>query len=118
MLDLEDRRAYLQRQASTLKSSPPWADLAGYHLPPEQAVAWSRLQNETMADAVRGHAGTLRADGGAADAGRRRGAGRDAARRRPASALRAFQICTSVEGRDLDGEEFRPFWRLAATWAC
>jgi aminocarboxymuconate-semialdehyde decarboxylase len=27
--------------------------------------------------------------------------------------MRAFEVCTSVNGRDLDGEEFRPLWSLA-----
>jgi aminocarboxymuconate-semialdehyde decarboxylase len=28
--------------------------------------------------------------------------------------LRAFEICTNVNGQDLDSAEFRPFWKLAA----
>jgi aminocarboxymuconate-semialdehyde decarboxylase len=28
--------------------------------------------------------------------------------------MRAFQICTSVNGRDLDDAEYRPFWRVAS----
>jgi aminocarboxymuconate-semialdehyde decarboxylase len=116
LLGLGGRQIYLAEAGIDAQVVASWADIAGYHLPGRQAIAWTRLQNESLADAVRPHdrfsaMGALpMQDVGRAMAEMRFGAER--------LGLRAFQICTSVEGRDLDGPEFRAFWRLACDLDC
>jgi aminocarboxymuconate-semialdehyde decarboxylase len=117
LLDLNGRSAYLARAGIDVQIVSSWADIAGYHLPAHQAVAWTRLQNETLSDAVRADGSRFIAMGALPmqDVGRAMTEMRFAVEHLD---MRAFQICTSVEGRDLDDPDFRPFWRLACDLGC
>jgi aminocarboxymuconate-semialdehyde decarboxylase len=87
-----------------------WTDMAGDMLPPREGARWSRLQNDTLADAARRYPGTFEAMATlpmqdvtlAVEELRRavRGLG-----------VRAVEIGTNVNGRDLDGAAFLPLWR-------
>jgi aminocarboxymuconate-semialdehyde decarboxylase len=117
LLDLSGRRAHLARAGIDVQVISSWADIAGYHLPAQQAIAWTRLQNETLADAVRADDSRFAAMGALPmqDVRQAMAEMRFAAEHLN---MRAFQICTSVEGRDLDTAGFRPFWRLACDMGC
>ena len=89
-----------------------WADIAGYHLPASQGAAWSRLQNDTLAEAVARHQSRFLAFG---TLPMQDIAGTLSEMRYAVNSLgmRGFEICTNVNGHDLDADEFRPFWDLA-----
>jgi aminocarboxymuconate-semialdehyde decarboxylase len=110
--DLDRRVQRLDRLGIDLQVLATWADIAGYHLPPGQAAAWARLQNDTLVDAVRLHPSRFVALGTLPmqDVQRSLSEMRYAV---DTLGLRGFEICTNVNGRDLDDEEFRPFWKLA-----
>ena len=112
LCDLDSRVERLDRLGIDLQVLATWADIAGYHLPHDQAAAWSRLQNDTLAEAVRRHPSRFVALGTLPmqDVRRALSEMRYAV---DSLGLRGFEICTNVEGRDLDDEEFRPFWKLA-----
>jgi aminocarboxymuconate-semialdehyde decarboxylase len=117
LLDLNGRHAHLAEVGIDVQVVSSWADIAGYHLPVHQAIAWSRLQNETLSDAVRADGSRFVAMGALPmqDTWQAMTEMRFAVERLN---MRAFQICTSVEGRDLDDPDFRPFWRLACDLGC
>ncbi|MBV9064157.1 MAG: amidohydrolase [Methylobacteriaceae bacterium] len=87
-----------------------WTDMAGDFLSPEHAIRWSRLQNETLAAAAAEHSPMFEAMGTlplqhvegclaeldylAKDLG-----------------MRSVEISTNINGRDLDGAEYRPVWK-------
>jgi aminocarboxymuconate-semialdehyde decarboxylase len=112
LLDLPDRCSHLDRVGIDGQVVSSWADIAAYHLPADTAMAWARLQNETIVDATR-HAGPRFTPMGAlpmqdvdeAIVEMRYGV--------ETLGLRGFQICTSVNGHDLDAEIYRRFWRTA-----
>jgi aminocarboxymuconate-semialdehyde decarboxylase len=110
--DLDARVQRLDRLGIDLQVLATWADIAGYHLSPDRAAAWARLQNDTLADAVRRHPARFVALGTLPmqDVERSLSEMRYAV---DTLGLRGFEICTNVEGRDLDDEQFRPFWKLA-----
>jgi aminocarboxymuconate-semialdehyde decarboxylase len=87
-----------------------WTDMAGDNLPPAQGARWARLQNETLAADAARHAphfsamGTLpMQDVGLALSELDYIAG--------TLGLRAVEIGTNINGRDLDQPDFRPLWR-------
>jgi aminocarboxymuconate-semialdehyde decarboxylase len=117
LLDLNGRHAHLAEAGIDAQIVSSWADIAGYHLPVHQASAWARLQNETLSDAARADGSRFVAMGALPmqDTGQAMAEMRFAVERLN---MRAFQIGTSVEGRDLDDLDFRPFWRLACDLGC
>jgi aminocarboxymuconate-semialdehyde decarboxylase len=54
MLDLTGREQWLAARGIAGQVLSPWMDLAAYHLPPEQELAWARVLNDTMAAAIAG----------------------------------------------------------------
>jgi aminocarboxymuconate-semialdehyde decarboxylase len=90
-----------------------WTDLAGDELPREQAARWSRLQNDTLADAARAMPERFEAMG-------------TLPMQHPDLAIaelehivhhigmRSVEIGTNINGRDLDHEEFRGLWKRLA----
>ena len=87
-----------------------WTDMAGDNLPDAQGARWARLQNETLAADVRTHAGRFAAmatlpmqnvDLAIAEL--------DFVVRE--LGIRAVQIGTSINDRDLDHPDFRPLWK-------
>jgi aminocarboxymuconate-semialdehyde decarboxylase len=112
LCDLGLRVAQLDRLGIDRQVLSTWADIAGYHLPPHQGAAWSRLQNDTLAEAVSRLPSRLLAFG---TLPMQDIAGTLSEMRYAVNSLgmRGFEICTNVNGRDLDADEFRPFWDLA-----
>jgi len=94
----------------------PLMDIAGYSLPPAQGAAWSRLQNEALAAALRDAAGphrglaTVPLQDAATAAGELRFAVRELG-------LRGAMVDPNALGRPLGDASFDPFWRAAADLA-
>jgi len=90
----------------------PLMDVAGYSLPPDQAAAWSRIQNEGLAASL-------------AEVGRHRGLATVPLQEPKLAAeeltfavrslgLRGAMIDPNALGRPLGDRAFDPFWRAAA----
>lgn len=109
MTDLDVRLKDMDQSGVDVQVFSTWMDLVGYWLEPMQGRAWARLQNDTLAEAAK----------------------RNAERFRPMATLplqdvaasleeldycvsrlgmKAVEIGTSINGRNLDEEAFRPFW--------
>ena len=94
----------------------PLMDIAGYSLPPAQGAAWSRLQNEALAAALRDAAGphrglaTVPLQDAATAAGELRFAVRELG-------LRGAMVDPNALGRPLGDASFDPFWQAAADLA-
>ena len=91
----------------------PLMDVAGYSLPPAQGAAWSRLQNEALAAALReapgAHRGlaTVPLQDPATAAAELRVAVRELG-------LRGAMVDPNALGRPLGDAAFDPFWKAAA----
>ena len=91
----------------------PLMDVAGYSLPPAQAAAWSRLQNEALAAALHGAPGahrglaTVPLQDPALAATELTVAVRDLG-------LRGAMVDPNALGRSLGDPAFDPFWKAAA----
>lgn len=110
LCDLELRLPVMDSQGVDCEVISTWTDLAGYDLPPREGARWARLQNETLADAARRAPGRFEAmatlplqdvrlsleelDHAVRNLG-----------------VRSVELGTSVNGRDLDDEDFRPLWK-------
>jgi aminocarboxymuconate-semialdehyde decarboxylase len=94
----------------------PLMDVAGYSLPPPQGAAWSRLQNEALAAALReapgAHRGlaTVPLQAPATAAAELRFAVRELG-------LRGAMVDPNALGRPLGDAAFDPFWKAAADLA-
>jgi aminocarboxymuconate-semialdehyde decarboxylase len=94
----------------------PLMDIAGYSLPPPQGAAWSRLQNEALAAALReapgAHRGlaTVPLQDAATAAAELRHAVRELG-------LRGAMVDPNALGRPLGDAAFDPFWEAAADLA-
>jgi aminocarboxymuconate-semialdehyde decarboxylase len=94
----------------------PLMDIAGYSLPPAQGAAWSRLQNEALAAALReapgAHRGlaTVPLQDPATAAAELRVAVRELG-------LRGAMVDPNALGRPLGDGAFDPFWKAAADLA-
>jgi aminocarboxymuconate-semialdehyde decarboxylase len=105
--------AFLDAQAIDAAVFGPLMDVAGYSLPPAQASAWSRLQNEALAESLAaaggGHAGLatvpLQSPTLAADELRHAVS---------ALGLRGAMIDPNALGRPLGDRAFDPLWAAAA----
>ena len=105
--------AFMREQGIETAVFGPLMDVAGYSLPPRQAAAWSRLQNEALAASLREAGGThqglaavpLQEPKGAAD---------ELAFAVKSLGLRGAMIDPNALGRPLGDREFDPFWRAAA----
>ena len=108
--DLGLRLPMLQAQDIDRQVVSTWTDLAGDELARKEAVRWSRLQNETLADAASAMPDRFEAMG-------------TLPMQYPDLAiaeldhvvrnlrLRAVEIGTNINGRDLDAEVFRGLWK-------
>ena len=109
MTDLDVRLRDMDQAGVDVQVFSTWMDLVGYWLAPAEGRAWARLQNDTLAGAAK----------------------RNPDRFRPMATLplqdvtasleeldhcvnrlgmKAVEIGTSINGRNLDEEDFRPFW--------
>lgn len=110
--DLKQRLPWLDARGIERQVLSTWTDLCGYHLPTDQGRRWVRLQNETLAEDARRFPerfeamGTLPMQDPLATLEEMDYAVRELG-------VRAFEVGTSVNGRDLDHDTFRPFWRRA-----
>lgn len=110
--DVAGRLAAMDRQGMDVQVLSTWVDLVGYRMPAAEGAAFSRLQNETIAELVQGAphrfvgAATVPLQDPAAavevlnEAVERHG-------------FRAVQIATQVGDRHLDAPELEPFWQAA-----
>ncbi|HXH83344.1 MAG TPA: amidohydrolase family protein [Candidatus Tectomicrobia bacterium] len=114
LLDLTERRRMMAAGRLGGQLLAPWMDVVGYALPAEQGRRWSRLLNESLAEAIRedgsgAFAGIATAplqDGAAAAGELEHAIGR--------LGLKGVQIGTNVMGAPLSRPELDPFWRAAA----
>ena len=109
---LATHQAFLDKQGIDAGVFGPLMDVAGYSLPAEQGAAWSRAQNEALAESL-------------ATAGRRHAGLATVPLQRPALAaeelrfavgslgLRGAMIDPNALGRPLGDPAFDPFWRAA-----
>ena len=91
-----------------------WMDATGYALPAEQGARWSRLYNESLADALKPRERSRRFSGLATvplQDGKRAAAELVYAVRE--LGLRGVQIGTNVLGKGLDAAGLDPFWEAA-----
>lgn len=113
LCDLPMRASYLDRHRIDVQVISTWTDMSGDDLPPPQAAAWARLQNETLAADARDGGGRFAAMGvlPMQDV---------AAARRELDhivrdlGLQSIEMCTSINGRELDHPDFRPLWQQIA----
>lgn len=109
LCNLDVRLAEMDRLGVDVHVISTWMDVVGYWLPDEQGRRWARLQNETIARACQQHPrrlwpmGTLPMQNLAA-------ALEELDYCRSQLGMRAVQIGTSINGRNLDEDQFRPFW--------
>jgi aminocarboxymuconate-semialdehyde decarboxylase len=113
-LDLHTK--FFAEQAIDTAVFGPLMDVAGYSLPPAQGAAWSRLQNEALAAALReapgAHRGlaTVPLQDPATAAAELRVAVRE-------FGLRGAMVDPNALGRPLGDAAFDPFWKAAADLA-
>jgi len=111
--DLATYAAFTRAHGITGALVGPLMDIAGYHLPPGQGRAWSRLVNEALAEALRALPAAFRGlatvplqdPPGAADELRHAVLN---------LGLRGAMIDTHVGGRAIAEAALDPFWRAAA----
>ena len=113
LCDLSTRLPLLQAGGIDRQVISTWTDLAGDELALREAVRWCRLQNETLAEAAGAMSDRFEAMG-------------TLPMQHPDLAvaeldyivrdlgMRAVEIGTNINGRDLDGEEFRGVWKRLA----
>jgi aminocarboxymuconate-semialdehyde decarboxylase len=90
----------------------PWTDLTAYALERDQAVAWARLYNETLAEEAASDPGRFRAVGTVPLASPE-AAGEELRRAIGELGLVGAEIATRVEGAELDDPSLEPFWTAA-----
>jgi aminocarboxymuconate-semialdehyde decarboxylase len=109
---LAAHQAFLDKQGIEAGIFGPLMDVAGYSLPPAQGAAWSRAQNEALAESLaasgRGHAGlaTVPLQHPARAAEELRFAV-------DSLGLRGAMIDPNALGRPLGDHAFDPFWHAA-----
>jgi aminocarboxymuconate-semialdehyde decarboxylase len=110
LCDLALRLPLLEASGVARQVLSTWTDLAGDLLPAREGMRWARLQNETLADAARRGAGKFEAMGTLPmqDVG---SAIEELDHIVRNLGMRSVEIGTNVNGRDLDGPEFRPLWK-------
>lgn len=116
LLELEGRAAELSAAGVRHQVLASWMDAVGYALPAASGARWSRLYNESLAEAVREPALNGRFSGLATvplqDAGR---AADELGHAVTDLGLRGVQIGTNVLGRNLDDAGLDPFWQAAVS---
>ena len=114
LLDLEQRAADLAQVGIRHQVLADWMDAVGYALAPETGARWSRLYNESLAEAVRDPATRGRFSGLATvplqDGVR---AAEELVHAVQALGLRGAQIGTNVLGKGLDEAGLDPLWKAA-----
>jgi aminocarboxymuconate-semialdehyde decarboxylase len=114
LLDLDQRAGDLVKMEIDHQVVAAWMDATGYALPAEQGARWSRLYNESLAEAVK-----ARERGGRFSAlatvplqdGQR--AATELVHAMRSLGLRGVQIGTNVMGKGLDVAGLDPFWEAA-----
>ncbi|MBI2755311.1 MAG: amidohydrolase family protein [Chloroflexi bacterium] len=106
---LDVRLAAMDQQGVDVQVLSSWADLTGYRLPPAEGAAFSRLQNETIAEIVQSHPDRYLGSATVPLQDPRMAVQvlEDALNRLD---FRAVQIGTFVGDRFLDDPSFEPFW--------
>lgn len=110
--DLRAYAAFARAQGLTGALVGPLMDIAGYHLPPGQGRAWSRLVNESLAESLRALPASFR---GLATVPLQDPPGAAAELRHAVLTLglRGAMIDTHVGGRAIADPALDPFWRAA-----
>ncbi len=110
--DVASRLEVMDRQGVDVQVLSTWIDFSGYQMPVRDAAAFSRLQNETIAELVQ--SAPTRYVGSATvplqDPSTAVEVLREAVERH---GFRAMQIATQVGERGLDEPDFEPFWQAA-----
>lgn len=113
LCDLPVRAAYLGSHCIALQVVSTWTDMTGDDLPPAEAAAWARLQNETLAADARDSGGRFAAMG-VLPMQDVPAAQRELDHMVKHLGLRSIEMCTSINGRELDHADFRPLWKQIA----
>jgi len=108
--DLPARRRYMSDRGVAMQVVSTWTDIVGDDLPLHQSVRWVRLQNETLVSDVR-EAGEGFSPMGALPMQDADAAIAELRHLVDTLGVRAVEIVTSVNGRDLDRPEYRPLWQ-------
>ena len=106
--------AFLEAQRIDAAVFGPLMDVAGYSLPPEQGAAWSRAQNEALAETLAGTRHVGLATVPLQDPARAAQELQVAVR---SLGLRGAMIDPNALGRSLGDRAFDPFWKAAADLA-
>ncbi|MFQ5827594.1 MAG: amidohydrolase family protein [Candidatus Methylomirabilia bacterium] len=115
LLDLERRVDELAKAEIHHQLLANWMDAVGYALPPDTGARWSRLYNESLAEALREPAAAGRFSGVATvplQDGKR--AADELIHAVQSLGLKGVQIGTNVLGRNLDTVGLDAFWEMAA----
>lgn len=117
LVDEEARLATMDRSGVDVQLLSAWIALTGYRLPPDQAVAWTRLFNESLAESVASHPDrflglcTVPLQAGEAAASELRHAVQQLG-------MVGAQIATTMAGLELDDPALAPFWVAAEELRC
>ncbi|HLC27047.1 MAG TPA: amidohydrolase family protein [bacterium] len=111
MDDLEQRRKEMARQGVDAQWLTPTISLAGYDLDPRPGAAWSRMVNQTTAEALKGQSGFWGAATVPLQDGRRAAQELEHAL---GLGLKGAIIGTHAAGKSLDDADLETFWAAAA----
>ena len=110
LCDLDVRLPKLKSWGIDRQFLSTWTDMVGDLLPPREAARLARLQNETLADGAARNPDVFEAMGtvplqdvGACLA--------ELDHLSNVLGMRSIELSTNINGRDIDGPEYRPFWK-------
>ena len=111
LLDLSDRHFWMDKAGIDKQMLAPWVDVFGYHLPSSEGVAWSRLLNASMLEAI---SASRRFAGLATVPMQQPVAAAEALSEALGAGFHGVMIGTRVGEHELDSPIFEPFWSAAS----
>lgn len=111
LLDLDDRRRWMDERSIGIQVMAPWVDVFGYHLPSSEGVAWSRLLNDSMLEAI---SDSRRFAGLATAPMQQPVEAAEALSEALEAGFHGVMIGTRVGEHELDSPIFEPFWSAAS----
>jgi len=111
LIDLEERKAWMDGQGIEIQVLTTWADIFGYGLAPEHGAEWSRLLNDTLMEAI---AGLPRFEALASLPMQDPGAAAAMMSRALDDGFLGATIGTRIADMELDDERLQPFWEAAS----
>lgn len=111
LLDLERRLLWMDEAGVETQVLAPWVELFGYHLPPAEGIAWSRLLNASMRETV---AGSGRFAGLATVPMQEPAAAAEILAEAVDAGFPGVMVGTRAGESELDSAFFEPFWSAAS----